>query len=1451
MFPTADVLISIFFAALLTYAVSALAVNRVKSKHKRQLLSAQARWEREEAELRLGRGPPRERGRLIPETASENNPRPGHGSNHTHTRSSSIAAAGGFGGGMAGSSNSNSNAPIMMESFTLGWLNMLVQSAWGPLLERFVSGITSEKLQLILNEVLHKFSDKRPWKYIDAVAVESVTLGLAPPQFQFANAKFDPVRQQLQIQLNMRFNSSGLQAVLTPRMGQIGALKPFKFRLEITHLLLAGRLNLGIQLSQEAPGIKGVEYSFLQEPEFEIQASPLGLSGFAGELPGLINTLRNALLKAMSKKIVEPNRRYFDVQKVYLNKFVAKSGGPGGLLTVVIVGARDVATKSKVSSTPRKRNGTTGGTKPVAGSTADEEAVPAGHGRNGKSAGGVVSRGDEDNTLASVDPFVEMRFGREVHRTPFIHSNASSPVWNWPFHARLAGDIPGDKDSSEGRQSSVFVLKDDVLRFSVLNAMTIGEPEILCSCKVRLQDLGLKLNGEALPFLLPLQSSSGRSQGSLQIQVKWTKNVPKPKPFTDVVEVPVAPAIAGDYYHARHQSVTDSSNTSAPISLQKPPTSSSSRTATANSSNIGRSKETLPPKAPSRHQQQHQDSLQAHDSMGREDRRGAAAAAGMDEGAANSASFISECSSPIHTRDPQSIHTRHMRDHSNHAVDMTASASASPTRWVRKSTSMPPAREEGVPGAQQQRSASHWMESVLYRLLPQMFQITTGGVPSTGVDGSECTSAASLRPSPVISVVMGVSPADSMNQLTAPTKDSFKSDGSLKDFMSISESVQKEDNHIQHASTGDSGVEQLSRNLGKRVGTAGLGTASRWPFLLSRHKRASSEFPPTLLHSSTNLDQASKDLKLTAEEKAIEDPKRYIHGGGMNDIEQPSNTTSSAGRGTREMWPSVFMPTTVSVIQEESKSGEGSPALASLAEGIALGPEHNKSPAGIWRATKSLSSTPQSSPSHATVAQPQDLRSEFKGLISLHSDPTSSLLQLPPLTQGRGMDHMSDQLGRVEVLGTQKYAMAPASPTRSGPVKGAAAAAAGTAPDSLGILTDASLHTSTRSHRESTGMGGYVRSNSLSNIPVSSNRKEQLLCHAFMDEAGDRVYHAVQSMGGQRPVLQDHKRCDEVLPGPEITKVLTLPSGHQHMQCDSAGSGSSLGFMVDPGNGLPGDPTLVYNPIGLGSAGSLGFGAYDPFQGLAQVVRMKAALEAERAAARNAEARLEEMQRRYRAVARLRQLDNRRALTEGARFILHAPFWPQPRTVVVRYMEDSQAVQILSVEDSMSLLGGRPTKSPLVIASFQAAVMKRVELGSSLFPDTAALLNASIAAGVGKSTKLVSRLSVFMNSKGGGEDRRHEGEESVDLGCFSIILDAALGSKESAADLAAISGTKKVRKRGQSGAGVVMRSKGGSDGADFDGQLQFFDKIHLQVPLPGNGRSRDEWAHGFMDLIHQ
>lgn len=67
----------------------------------------------------------------------------------------------------------------------------------------------------------------------------------------------------------------------------------------------------------------------------------------------------------------------------------------------------------------------------------------------------------------------------QVFRTPVVHRNGTSPVWNWQLHLRLPAAIP----SADGADSEP-VLRDDLLRFSVLNAAPIGEPDALCSGQV-------------------------------------------------------------------------------------------------------------------------------------------------------------------------------------------------------------------------------------------------------------------------------------------------------------------------------------------------------------------------------------------------------------------------------------------------------------------------------------------------------------------------------------------------------------------------------------------------------------------------------------------------------------------------------------------------------------------------------------------------------------------------------------------------------------------------------------------------------------------------------------------------------------------------------------------------------------------------------------------------------
>ena len=48
---------------------------------------------------------------------------------------------------------------------------------------------------------------------------------------------------------------------------------------------------------QPDPACRSVEYSFAQEPEFDIRASPIGYAAFGGDLPGLVSGLRAQLLK--------------------------------------------------------------------------------------------------------------------------------------------------------------------------------------------------------------------------------------------------------------------------------------------------------------------------------------------------------------------------------------------------------------------------------------------------------------------------------------------------------------------------------------------------------------------------------------------------------------------------------------------------------------------------------------------------------------------------------------------------------------------------------------------------------------------------------------------------------------------------------------------------------------------------------------------------------------------------------------------------------------------------------------------------------------------------------------------------------------------------------------------------------------------------------------------------
>eukprot|EP00775_Hariotina_reticulata_P011067 gene11067-11223_t len=217
-------------------------------------------------------------------------------------------------------------------------------------------------------------------------------------------------------------------------------------RAEATHAQFTGRLLLGLLLGLEPPGVRGIYYSFATPPKLDIAVRPLGVA-LPPEFLGLGRALTALLQRIINRRLVEPQRRFFDLQRMYTNKHVARAGGPGGLLRVVILSAKH---------------------------------------------------------LNLVD----------------------EAVWNWQFSLALPADLASSGVPASAQNGSTCPAsqtpqqQQDVLRLSVYDAQTVGEPALLGSCKADRQQASSALEVlYAVPVdniisiqdgrRLPLQTSQG------------------------------------------------------------------------------------------------------------------------------------------------------------------------------------------------------------------------------------------------------------------------------------------------------------------------------------------------------------------------------------------------------------------------------------------------------------------------------------------------------------------------------------------------------------------------------------------------------------------------------------------------------------------------------------------------------------------------------------------------------------------------------------------------------------------------------------------------------------------------------------------------------------------------------------------------------------------------------
>ena len=258
---------------------------------------------------------------------------------------------------------------------------------------------------------------------------------------------------------------------------------------------------------------------------------------------------------------------------------------------------------------------------------------------------------------------------------------------------------------------------------------------------------------------------------------------------------------------------------------------------------------------------------------------------------------------------------------------------------------------------------------------------------------------------------------------------------------------------------------------------------------------------------------------------------------------------------------------------------------------------------------------------------------------------------------------------------------------------------------------------------------------------------------------------------------------------------------------------------------------------------------------------------------------------------RLRQLESRRALIEGAQFLMHRPsHWgPHPRPVMIQYIEAVQTLRILAVppeegkgadpwglgggikgipingdsnEDGRGGAAGEPFGRYRLVCSIPASSITGIELGITLFPAKGASAPEMIGAGPGGETSgagtvgFAARFSTLIQgirTKQQQQQQQHSASEKAVMGlpelkCLSLVL-AEPGLPFYPGGAQQGGGIRRAR-RSLAGS-VSTATDGGSVVLDQASTSAFDVAVHLQVPAQGNGRSRDEWAHGLSDLMMQ
>ncbi|BDA44459.1 Uncharacterized protein PYUK71.03c at N-terminal half [Coccomyxa sp. Obi] len=194
------------------------------------------------------------------------------------------------------------------ECFTTEWANQLLCALWPSTLEPRVAAKVQEKLDAAVLKVLKERGQKGPLRYVERISVEHVSLGNAPPTLHAVRAQSSPADKLLRLDFGLGFApAAGFRVVLALMVRPTKMLPAMAVHVEVANVKLHGSCRLALTLApDQAPGISNVAVSFLRPPVFSFDFVPFGLP--VGELPYVLDMLKDQLQAVLSAKMVEPNR---------------------------------------------------------------------------------------------------------------------------------------------------------------------------------------------------------------------------------------------------------------------------------------------------------------------------------------------------------------------------------------------------------------------------------------------------------------------------------------------------------------------------------------------------------------------------------------------------------------------------------------------------------------------------------------------------------------------------------------------------------------------------------------------------------------------------------------------------------------------------------------------------------------------------------------------------------------------------------------------------------------------------------------------------------------------------------------------------------------------------------------------------------------------------------------